>query len=54
MDPNATLALWRDASLSRGERAEARNNLRGWIARGGFLPAGLTPRERKSLGLPPA
>jgi hypothetical protein len=53
MDPNATLRRWRDAKKDGdfSEAREARSDLREWIRKGGFLPSGLTRRERLELGL---
>jgi len=46
MDPDATLALARDADATPAERATAAYDLLDWLDRGGFLPAGT---ERRAL-----
>lgn len=56
MDPNATLRLIDEATRMNSETREHINNLRSWIARGGFhpdwneYPRGAA-RYRKALGL---
>ena len=50
MDPEAALRDWRDASLSQEERRGAREDLREWLARGGYLPRGMTMGERIEVG----
>ena len=47
MDPNEALRLWREAE-SPEERAEHAQNIRQWVARGGFQPD-WSDNERRSV-----
>jgi hypothetical protein len=55
MDPNATLKRWRDAVKDgdNDEVADAVEDLRNWIRRGGFKPIGMTRAEKTILGIKP-
>lgn len=50
MDPDATLNLYRYGDPD--EQSAAVADLREWIARGGYLPGGMTPAERVIFGAP--
>jgi len=46
MDPEVCLAMAQDKSLFDSTRALAARELRGWLERGGFVPAPYAERER--------